>query len=448
MAGQFVARLTGHGEYHVERNTLMNPQGVPQFKQTKDSIRITHKEMFKVVDGSVDFTNTVFDVNPGNKKMFPWLSSVADSYSTYRFNGLVVAYKSTSADAVGSPDTALGRVCMASMYDVMQAPFISMVAMEAHEYSNSNKPAEDSVHGIECAKNELVLKDLYVTSPDFAFSDLSAGDERFHNMAKFQFATEGMQQVSQIGELWVTYDVTLLVNREPINTYAFSHYEMQGMDFANPLGSVITKRLGGTASVTVDGGVVDGNLIFHEVGDYQLQVFIDATIGNTVSTFNLLFHSGSWTPGGGLYWASSPNFYTLAGVGTREADVIYAFRINKPDTKLTWSYAQSAGLGVADMQFLKLPNGSVAPPLTFSSLVADEKDPKPHAVTWKSEPSRTIRVPKQREELKIEIPDIEECHEALTKPDTPRPNTPAVSAHRNANAGGVGQWILAATQRQ
>jgi hypothetical protein len=393
MAGDFVARITGQGEYHVAQNTLMNPEGVPKFTKTRDGIRITHKEMFKVVEGSVGFTNTVFDINPANPGLFPWLSTLADSYSTYSFNGLVIMFKSTSAQAVGTVNTALGRVCMASMYDVLQPPFVTMVDMEAHEFSNSCKPSEPCLHGIECKKSELVLKDLYVSSPDQPYLTTTNSDQRFHDLAKFQFATEGMQMATQIGELWVTYDIELKINRMPINNHTFSHWVAANADAANPIGDNPIEFAGGTARVKFFPAT--GEIEFAEPGDYLLTTALNVATG-VISVWNIALTSGSWTVAPNSYWWTNSSFYTYAGIGTDRHVIIYAFRTNVPNSRIGFTLNVTGTSAVQDFLIQRLPHGSAAPPVSFASIM-ESKAPVPRCRTWRDRAVRTLSIPAQPE---------------------------------------------------
>jgi hypothetical protein len=441
IAGDYVARITGQGEYHVANNTLMNPEGVPKFTKTRDGVRITHKEMFKVVRGSTGFTNTVFDVNPANAGMFPWLSTLADSYSTYSFNGLVVMFKSTSAQAVGTVDTALGRVCLASMYDVLQPPFVTMVDMEAHEFSNSCKPSEPCLHGIECKKSDLVLKDLYVTTPDQAFSTRTV-DQRFHDLAKFQFATEGMQMATQIGELWVTYDIDLKINRMPINNHAFGHWISGGADAANPLGDNPVEYQGGNARCTFDAET--GRITFEDPGDYIFTTVLYCSGGN-ITAWNIALITGNWTVSPTTYWNTNNQFYTFAGTAVDRHAIIYAFRIEVPNTVVGFTLGITAGSVAQDFLVQRLPHGSVVPPITFDTIM-DNKVPAPIQKIWRNRPVRTLSTPASREG---KVSDDEK----RTSLSTPRPlrekeyEILSEEVCVKSAPGKTGNWMLGALAR-
>lgn len=368
----------------------MNPQGVPKFSKTKDGIIVSHKEMFGIVYGSEGYASTTWDVNPANASLFPWLSTLADSYSKYHFKGLVVAYKSTSAQAVGTTDTALGRIGLATSYDVLQPPFVSMQALEAHEYSNSGKPADDVLHGIECAANQEILRNLFVTTASQRYS-AEGEDERFHDLGQFQFATEGMQDVNAIGEMWVTYEIEFFVNRLPVANHGFSHYALVGTDISNPLGFSQEEFKGGTVDLSFESNSI---MVFEQPGDYILNIYADAQVGNVVTSWNLtLGATGSWTTAPDGFWSSAANFYMVSGYGNQASTISYAFRIDELNTRLVLGYVQSGGAGISDMIVIKLPSGTVGPPSTFDFLSGkNTAEAVSHVYGWRDRPRRRFGI--------------------------------------------------------
>lgn len=202
--GGVVARIFGKGDYKVMENSLLRASSVPVFGS--NSIRIRHKEFLGDFTGSTEFSLRSVSINPGLKESFPWLASIASNFEQYRVNGMVFQFVSTSSNALNSTNTALGKVIMATEYNALDRPFGSVQEMLITLFSNYGKPAESLTHAIECADSQRPTSLLYVrTGPAPAGSDL-----RLYDMANFQLASEGMQTPSNIGGLWVTYDVTLV----------------------------------------------------------------------------------------------------------------------------------------------------------------------------------------------------------------------------------------------
>lgn len=198
--------LTGRGDYNVAQNTLINMgTTVPVFKQGSRSTIVSHKDYIGDVTSSTSFVNRVYPINAALSSTMPWLSQVATNYEQYRIHGMVFYFKSTSANALNSTDTALGTVIMCTEYDSTRPDFSNKSQMMNHQYCTSSKPSCDLIHPIECAPPDTSIELLYSrTGP-------ATGDPRLYDLGKFQLATEGMQQANvKIGELWVSYEVELV----------------------------------------------------------------------------------------------------------------------------------------------------------------------------------------------------------------------------------------------
>lgn len=210
-AGGLFKSITGIGEYHVNKNSLLaRPSDPPLVTNTASATRIQHREYIQDIFGTTDWTNLSFSINPGMSETFPWLSTVANAFEQYRFHGILFQFKSTSADALNSTNTALGTVIMATEYNPLHDSFASKRDMENHVYSTSCAPSTTALHPIECARDVTVLDELFVRNVPVEGSDL-----RFSDIGKFQIATVGMQASANIGELWVTYDIELLKPKLP-----------------------------------------------------------------------------------------------------------------------------------------------------------------------------------------------------------------------------------------
>jgi hypothetical protein len=202
--GQQMARITGFGDYTVENNTLLKPTVVPDFGL--NSVRITHKEYLGNIMGSEQFAGTVYQINPGLSQTFPWLSGIARNYQQYRINGMIFQYVSTSAYALGTTNSALGKVILATNYNAEDPPFSATTEMLATQFSTYCRPADSIMHAIECARNEVAQNLLYVRTD----LDDASKDKRITDLGFTEVAREGMQSTSEVGGLWISYDVTLM----------------------------------------------------------------------------------------------------------------------------------------------------------------------------------------------------------------------------------------------
>jgi hypothetical protein len=201
MAGRLFKTVTGLGDYSVASKGT----GPPMFNRNGAPV-IEHREYLRDIQGSVDFTLTSFDLNPGQAKTFPWLANIASAFEEYRLLGCIFEFKSTSASALNSTNTALGSVIMATEYDVSDEPFYSKLGMENHQFATSSKPNLSMLHAIECAPAQTVVPQRWVRTGPVP----SGADPKLYDWGRFSIATAGMQAVSTIGELWVTYRVQVL----------------------------------------------------------------------------------------------------------------------------------------------------------------------------------------------------------------------------------------------
>ena len=260
--GGWLGRITGLGDYEATAVDPMPSINPPVVRNASDrSVVISHREYIGDVVTSPNpgaFNLMSFMVNPGNEVVFPWLSRVAACFQEYTLNGCLFQFKSMSADALNSTNTALGQVICATNYNVSQQNYQSKFEMENTEFGSSCKPSESFMHPIECDRRMNVLGNMYVAASGVV---PPGSDPQFYNHCNFQIATNGFQGASvNVGELWVTYEVIL---RKPIQP------EAQGV--AGDLNMVQT---GSFPVPPVTGGVIQpgwflapGNTIFEYPAD-------------------------------------------------------------------------------------------------------------------------------------------------------------------------------------
>lgn len=240
-AGNTLANIVGLGDYEINKNIFLNGR-LPAMTNISagGGTLIRFQEYLGDIITSLTpglFNQQTFVINPGLENSYPFLSQIAANYEQYSIEGMVYAFKSTSADALNSVNTALGSVMMATQYDVSDPLFSSKAEMLNYEFSSSCKPSENMVHMIECAPRQNVLTELFVR-----FGTVPTGDDpRMYDLGRLSVATVGFQGASvNIGELYVSYQVRLLKPKLvaalglPIN-----FWQMQCADHtaANPLGT-------------------------------------------------------------------------------------------------------------------------------------------------------------------------------------------------------------------
>jgi len=211
--GGAIASIRGAGDYTVHSNSISlsskvaaDTDLVPSFRGKMRETRIQHREYLGDVISSATsgaFSNTMYRINPGIVTSFPWLSVIAQNFDQWKPNGIVVCFKSTSSVYNGSSQ-ALGTVIIASDYDLTDAAYSSKIEMENSEFAVSAKSSDNILHPIECAIGERqvkVLKCRGVTTP--------SDNLQWYDLCNLQVATQGITGSSvNLGELWVTYDIS------------------------------------------------------------------------------------------------------------------------------------------------------------------------------------------------------------------------------------------------
>lgn len=212
--GHRVGKLFGSGsyEYVPADSTVMAPD-VPKFSNTKDdSVVICHREYLgDVLSASTANTFKIesFPLNPASSNTFPWLSNIAGpNYQQYRFEGLIFEFRSFSADALNSTNTALGSVSACINYDYSDADPQSRYDIENTDWSKACKPSEDMVIPVECKQSQTGMNGLlYVLNSPVIPPNT---DPKTYFLGKLWIATQGFQGTNvNIGSLYVTYKVRL-----------------------------------------------------------------------------------------------------------------------------------------------------------------------------------------------------------------------------------------------
>lgn len=207
-----LGKISGMGDYTVKSNSIATSAEsiageVPHFGKADNSTRVRHREFIadiKVPATPANFSLSSYIINPSNKDLFPWLNKFAENYQQYKVHGMVIYFKSTTSDY--SAAGALGKIAMATNYNVRDSAYANMQELENSEFAVSGKPSTSRLHPIECAPNNGVPLVKWVRDLQY---DASGGDDRLYDVGKFQFATQGLPGTANtvIGELWVTYDI-------------------------------------------------------------------------------------------------------------------------------------------------------------------------------------------------------------------------------------------------
>jgi hypothetical protein len=226
-------------------------------------------------------------------QLFPWLSTLAGNFEEYKIHGLIVYLNSNSANAIASTNTALGVWGAVSQYDPSEPAFQNKQQAENYQGCTSAVPSSCVMHALECAPRTNVLDRLYVRSSGVS----NVNDLKFFDFAKLTIFTAGAQASSNIGELWVTYDIEFFKPRLPLGgidlTYTDYYYNNVTVSAAFPLGNGTYSIPEGDLFSTVSGG--SSNVItlanWLPPGYYMLTLNYYGT-ASAVTPSNILVSSG------------------------------------------------------------------------------------------------------------------------------------------------------------
>lgn len=385
-AGTLLSSVFGMGAYQTRNNTLTNPNNPPVLSNTRSATRVQHREYITDILSSTGFNLSSYPINAG-LPTFPWLAGVAQSFEQYKLHGLIFEYKSTSANALTSTNTALGTVIMATEYDSTKPVFTDKRSMENYLYSTSSPPSLSAMHPVECAIAVNVLDDLYVRSGS------TTSDIRFNDLGLFQIATIGMQAAGvNIGELWCTYDIELLKPRLPpsISSIAPAHYTFDTTLFTSGTAPAATNLFGTTVPRVTLRGVgaspvtLSGNQIsFNTTGTFFVSLALIGT-PDAIGTMAITIASGTAVGTGALIPALLSNSGTMVGSqqyppsGTTSASLVFNYGIvvsvataSLPCEVTYANVTLPTAITGLDLFVTTLPQGFTENPKTVMDIVAE-----------------------------------------------------------------------------
>lgn len=218
--------ITGMGDYrsHGPKSNSLYTSAKSQQAMTMGAMnakfgnggppRVQHREFIGPVlaGGTVGFYTTPYRIQPGLSGVgvvFPWLNSLAGCFQQYVLHGAIFEYVSTSTDY--SSSVALGTVSMSTLYDVNQTPLSTQLEVDNNEFTTFDKPSQSFIHPIECADKDNPTTVRFVRTSNSA-ATLSDSDDRLDDVGILQVSVNGNNAAAgtQLGELWVTYDIAFL----------------------------------------------------------------------------------------------------------------------------------------------------------------------------------------------------------------------------------------------
>jgi hypothetical protein len=152
--------------------------------------------MFQDVIGGAAFHVLGYNINPGIKDLFPWLSGIAGRFQEYRINRMKVEFQTRTATTQG------GIVVLAPDYSVSDAPPSIEQDMMAYQDAVSSTVWRD----VHCKLDPKAL--MSTGARKFVRAQVTSGDSHLYDAGKFYIGHE-TTYLGTVGKLWVDYDISL-----------------------------------------------------------------------------------------------------------------------------------------------------------------------------------------------------------------------------------------------
>lgn len=377
-AFHYPARLFGSGSYTMthDASERIAPQ-VPMFTTGSgdDSVVIAHREYL----GDITTSDTVggfkinsYGINPSMNNSFPWLSNIAaPNYQQYKFEGLVFEFRSFSADALNSTNTALGSVFACINYDYTDADLSSRYEVENTDWASSCKPSENMIIPVECKPRQTSMNGLlYVLNG----SSIPPGaDPKTFFLGKLWFGTTGFQGTNvNIGSLYVTYKVRLYkpLMTKPLSNGLLYIGSRSNCDNTNRLGTANTvTTLPRTDNIGVtftnntftlnNQGLVIGQLFQCQCVWKGVSAVANVSRCVLLPTVSSAIDFVNYGQGGTASFDESPNDGVNTGLKTVMVSLYFRIKDNTSPITFSASGGNVSGLSTLDFKLLQI-NGTPA----------------------------------------------------------------------------------------
>jgi hypothetical protein len=184
------------------------------FRSGNDTCRIVHRELLSSITGSINFTiQRAIALNPGLAASFPWLSTQAQAWERYRFNKLKFRY------FIRTGSNIPGSLMMSPDYDAVDPAPLGEAIASSYQDCEEDAPWKD----ITCTLPQRTLmgdmKEKTIRTGALAANqDIKTYDAG--NL--FVITTDGADNTTGWGKLWVEYDVTLFHPQVPAGGFQSS----------------------------------------------------------------------------------------------------------------------------------------------------------------------------------------------------------------------------------
>lgn len=185
------SQLTGKGNQRNDGNRMMNRRGCT----------ISEDEFVVAIVGSTSFATTAFPINPGQVRLFPWLSQEAKLWERYCFEMLEFYYRRDVSEFATNGTT--GKVMFSVDFDAADAPPATKTQVEDTFPHADAMPSENFKLNVPVAGLHPKGEPKFVRPAGLP----GATDIRLYDAGNLFVSTQGNQNTSEVGELRVRYKV-------------------------------------------------------------------------------------------------------------------------------------------------------------------------------------------------------------------------------------------------
>lgn len=250
------------------RTTVQRPPNMAvSYSRNDAKVRITHREYLMDVLGSDAFACTKVPLNPGLAVTFPWLSSVANNYESYKFLKLSVEYETMCST------TTVGSLMMAIDFDAADETPNSKQTMLG--YHNAVRTAAWNRAAFTADSADLNKNGQKMTRNRPPVANL---DIKTYDVGNLFVATQGFGGPTTIGEVYLVYEIELHTPQlvtEP--TFLDSARIVSGGAVAanTPFGTTPAKSVAPEDPLPIE--VTGSTFIFGKSGQYLLDMYTGGT---------------------------------------------------------------------------------------------------------------------------------------------------------------------------
>lgn len=274
-----------YGGETIERQSLARAGGraVQGGIGIRKTDRIVEREFVATIPGSVAYTvQKTLALNPGLVNTFTWLSIEAAGWESYRFNKLRFIYYTRKGS------TTDGSVIMGPDYDPLDPAPADEAIFTTYQDVKEFAPWMDNVC-VELDSQQLnkIGRSKFIRSGALPAQAQLAD----YDSGNFFIATEGMADASNVGKLWVEYDVTFETKQKNQSTVVptstrtawFQSTAAEAtVDSVQKILAVATASDNGLGIVNTAGSCVP------PVGNYLIDFTVTGNTPNSMTFFNCL----------------------------------------------------------------------------------------------------------------------------------------------------------------